>query len=373
MDYQKKPRTGTRIRAGISRRLRGTSACPGRVTRRAARYAHPGRAAGARASRGGPRGGGARDEGRACAGSGRKSDWSRADLIGELRESMPAGAARCRPQEAARLIEELADRALAGEAGPVECLTAPEWPAPPPDLIRDLDGRSIYTRPGASRYATHVQLSREEELVQRAQRTGRRACRARRPRSSSARPWRTWRRGCASRRTRRSCARCCRAGCPARRARWRSRRSRRRAARGGRERGRGHGEDHARRRDRRGFRPAGLPVAGTAPSQTATNELRAAIKAPGVEQRAVPGPPGRPAVRGARPAVPAGGVLVMDEAGMTAMADAAELVGAGGGGRGQGNRDRGHGAADRRAGRRRAAPAGQHARPRPAAGPGAVH
>jgi hypothetical protein len=85
---------------------------------------------------------------------------------------MPDGASQLEPAEAVRLIEDLADRALAGEAGPVVCLDAPEWPVPPPDLIRDLDCRSVYSRPGASRYAAHVQLSREEQLVQRAQRGG---------------------------------------------------------------------------------------------------------------------------------------------------------------------------------------------------------
>jgi hypothetical protein len=75
---------------------------------------------------------------------------------------MPDGAAMLPPDEAARLVQSLADRAIAGEAGSVECLDAPEWPTPPAELLRDdLDGRSIYTRPGTTQYACHVQLSRE--------------------------------------------------------------------------------------------------------------------------------------------------------------------------------------------------------------------
>ena len=51
-------------------------------------------------------------------------------------------------------------------------LTAPEFPATPEYLRRDLDGRSVYTRPGSQRYATNVQLSLEEQLLQSAQRAG---------------------------------------------------------------------------------------------------------------------------------------------------------------------------------------------------------
>ena len=38
--------------------------------------------------------------------------------------------------------------------------------------MRDLDGRSIYTRPGSERYATRVQLTLEERLINEAQRHG---------------------------------------------------------------------------------------------------------------------------------------------------------------------------------------------------------
>ena len=44
--------------------------------------------------------------------------------------------------------------------------------AAPPSLRRDLDGRSIYSRPGVARYATAAQLSLEERLVAHAQAQG---------------------------------------------------------------------------------------------------------------------------------------------------------------------------------------------------------
>src|SRR5258708_17045471 len=60
---------------------------------------------------------------------------------------------------------------MAGVAEPVVCLDAPEWPPLPDYLRRDLDGRSVYTRPGTTRYATRVQLSLEEQLLRDAQRS----------------------------------------------------------------------------------------------------------------------------------------------------------------------------------------------------------
>ena len=54
----------------------------------------------------------------------------------------------------------------------MECLEAPEWPAVPRSLVRELDGRSVYTRPGVTRYATRGQLSMEQRMCQQAQRHG---------------------------------------------------------------------------------------------------------------------------------------------------------------------------------------------------------
>jgi hypothetical protein len=51
----------------------------------------------------------------------------------------------------------------------VVCLEAPEWPPLPASLRRELDGPSVYTRPGVARYATAAQLSMEEKLVAQAE------------------------------------------------------------------------------------------------------------------------------------------------------------------------------------------------------------
>src|SRR5205823_788133 len=67
----------------------------------------------------------------------------------------------------AALVEEVADRALAGEFGPVACLEAPEA-VPVPVSLRRADGRSLYQRHGGVKYATGVQLSGEEKLVAQA-------------------------------------------------------------------------------------------------------------------------------------------------------------------------------------------------------------
>ena len=64
-----------------------------------------------------------------------------------------------------RWCDQLTDRALAGEAGQVMSLDAPEYPQVPGYLRRELDGRSVYTRPGTTRYATSVQIAREKELL----------------------------------------------------------------------------------------------------------------------------------------------------------------------------------------------------------------
>jgi hypothetical protein len=91
--------------------------------------------------------------------------WTRADLMREMAASLSAEAHQMPPAEAVALLHDLTDRSLAGEAEQVICLDAPEWPSLPDYLRRDLDGRSIYTRPGTSRYATQVQMSSEEQLL----------------------------------------------------------------------------------------------------------------------------------------------------------------------------------------------------------------
>jgi len=69
----------------------------------------------------------------------------------------------------ATLGGELADEALSGRTGQVMSLEAPDWPPLPASLRRQLDGRSIYTRPGAAQYAITAQLALEDNLVGNAQ------------------------------------------------------------------------------------------------------------------------------------------------------------------------------------------------------------
>ena len=76
------------------------------------------------------------------------------------------------PQAAQELLLGLADEALSGRTGQVVCLEAPQWPPLPASLRRQLDGRSVYTRPGAARYATTAQLTLEDRLVAHAQTQG---------------------------------------------------------------------------------------------------------------------------------------------------------------------------------------------------------
>src|SRR5438067_1041379 len=73
------------------------------------------------------------------------------------------------PDARQNLLMQMTEQALGVEHG-VVCLEAPEWPPVPRSLIRNLDSRSVYTRPGTTRYATHGQLALEERMCQQAQR-----------------------------------------------------------------------------------------------------------------------------------------------------------------------------------------------------------
>jgi AAA domain/TrwC relaxase len=90
------------------------------------------------------------------------SKWTRADLVANLGRVLPRRPAD--PDGQAALLEEVADQALAGDFGPVACLEAPEA-VPVPASLRRADGRSVYRRHGGTKYATRVQVSREEKLV----------------------------------------------------------------------------------------------------------------------------------------------------------------------------------------------------------------
>jgi len=101
-----------------------------------------------------------------------QSTWTRADLLKHLALVLPPETRNMAPDAAVALLHELADVALAGGVDEVVCLEAPEWPPLPDYLRRELDGRSVYTRPGTTRYATRVQLAMEEQLLRVAQRQG---------------------------------------------------------------------------------------------------------------------------------------------------------------------------------------------------------
>ncbi|HEV8526296.1 MAG TPA: MobF family relaxase [Actinomycetes bacterium] len=94
-----------------------------------------------------------------------RSTFTRADLIKHLGRVLPRTGIE--PARAARLLEELANRALRSEFEDVACLEALEAVPVPRDLIR-ADGRSIFQRHGGTRYATRVQLTMEERLVAQA-------------------------------------------------------------------------------------------------------------------------------------------------------------------------------------------------------------
>ena len=98
--------------------------------------------------------------------------WTRHDLVKQLALVMPPETWQMSPQAAQELLLGLAEEALSGRTGQVVCLEAPEWPPLPASLRRQLDGRSIYARPGAARYATTAQLTLEDNLVAHAQAQG---------------------------------------------------------------------------------------------------------------------------------------------------------------------------------------------------------
>jgi hypothetical protein len=99
-----------------------------------------------------------------------KATWTRAELVKHLGLAMPPESRSMDPDALVDLLGQVADRALAGEFEPVVPLFSESWVPTLPCDIRELDGRSIYTRPGSARYATRAQLSMEERTLAYAQR-----------------------------------------------------------------------------------------------------------------------------------------------------------------------------------------------------------
>ncbi|MHB1874002.1 MAG: MobF family relaxase [Streptosporangiaceae bacterium] len=98
-----------------------------------------------------------------------RAAWTRADLVHCIGQHLPDHALGRDQEHAWTFLQDLADRALAGQAGEeVLRLDTPEWP-PVPDSLRRADGESIYRPHGAAQYATRAQLSMEEQLLADAQ------------------------------------------------------------------------------------------------------------------------------------------------------------------------------------------------------------
>jgi conjugative relaxase-like TrwC/TraI family protein len=95
--------------------------------------------------------------------------WTRAALIHSIGQQLPDHATARNQEHAWQYLQDLADRALAGEAGEeVLRLDAPEWPRVP-GTLRRASGESIYRAHGGELYATRAQLSMEAQLVADAQ------------------------------------------------------------------------------------------------------------------------------------------------------------------------------------------------------------
>ena len=129
------------------------------------------------------------------------STWSRPELVRSIAQSLPDHARAADSAQAVSYLDQLADRALAGEAGEeVRRLDAPEYPRVP-DSLRRADGESVYTAHGSARYATAGQLSHGRPDPQPRAGEDRHARRAGSSRATARRgSSRSWRRSCAAQR-----------------------------------------------------------------------------------------------------------------------------------------------------------------------------
>ena len=289
--------------------------------------------------------------------------WTRHDLLKQLALVMPPETRQMGPQAAQELLLGLAEEALSGRTGEVVCLEAPEWPPLPASLRRELDGRSVYTRPGVARYATAAQLTLED-TARRARADAGRAAPARRAGRAAPRRRPGAARGAAARpRARRT-----RARRAARAAAGPGRRRLARAHLGPHRRG-----DHRPGRDRQdpgpGRRRPGLGRAGVRhrhlPERHQRTRARPASRSPRT-------PPGC-SPTSAEGRIPPGSLIVVDEGSMISITHLAALVELRGAQRLQAGARRGPGTARRRRRRRRHDAAGRPARLRPARRTGPVH
>src|SRR5258708_22659525 len=91
----------------------------------------------------------------------RQSRWTRYQLIHELGSVLPPEVRDLAPERMLPLLEDLADRTLAGEFEPVVCLEAPEL-VDVPDSLRRSDRPPVYRRPMGAQDATAAPASLEE-------------------------------------------------------------------------------------------------------------------------------------------------------------------------------------------------------------------
>src|SRR5262249_34223713 len=92
------------------------------------------------------------------------STFTRYQVIHELGAVMPAAVRDLAPERMLPLLEDLADRVLAGGFEPVAGLEAPEV-VPVPEGLRRAGGRPVYWRHMGTRYATRAHLDTEAQLL----------------------------------------------------------------------------------------------------------------------------------------------------------------------------------------------------------------
>jgi hypothetical protein len=91
--------------------------------------------------------------------------WTKADLMRYFQDAMPRGTV-IRGAD----LEHLAAQAVTVAGENVVLLSAPQWPVPPPSLLRE--GESVFTPHGTEKYASRAQLGLEERLIAQAQEPG---------------------------------------------------------------------------------------------------------------------------------------------------------------------------------------------------------
>ena len=88
--------------------------------------------------------------------------WTKADLMRYFQQAMPRGIV-----QDGTALENLAAQAITAAEENVVLLSAPQWPVPPPSLLRE--GESVFAPHGIERYASRTQLTLEEQLLTQAQ------------------------------------------------------------------------------------------------------------------------------------------------------------------------------------------------------------